>query len=48
MIFRPVAHVLVAGLLDLLVLRLALGVIDGVALCVGYVLALLDVLSVAL
>ena len=46
-IFRPLAHVLVAGLLDLLVLRLTLGIIDGVALC-RVRLTLLFVLSVAL
>ena len=47
-ILRPVADVLVCSLLDALVLGLALPVVDGVALCVGYLLALLHVLRVAL
>ena len=48
LILRPVADVLVGGLLGALVLGLALGVVDGVALGVGDLLALLHVLSVAL
>ena len=48
LILRPVADVLVGGLLGALVLGLALGVVDGVALGVGHLLALLNILSVAL
>ena len=47
-LLRPVADVLVGGLLDALVLCLAFPVVDGVALGVGHLLALLNVLSVAL
>ena len=47
-LLRPVADVLVGGLLDALVLGLALAVVDGVALGVGNLLALLHVLRVAL
>ena len=47
-LLRPVADVLVGGLLDALVLGLAFPVVDGVALGVGHLLALLHVLRVAL
>ena len=47
-VLRPVADVLVGSLLDALVPRLALPVVDGVAFGVGHLLALLHVFRVAL